>query len=250
MLEIRNLTAGYSGQTVLNYVNLDIPEGKVTVLAGPNGCGKTTLLKALVGVLPAEKELYLSGQPLHSLPAKDLAKKIAYLPQNRPVPEITVQNLVLHGRFPYLRYPRRYRPEDLCIAQEAMERLGIADLADRNLPTLSGGQRQKVYLAMALAQDTDVVLLDEPTTFLDIAHQIQMMELARFLSAQGKTVVLVLHDLAMALEYADHLVVLSGGSVAVQGDAEHVFSSGVLNTVFRVKVSRVMTDDGWKYYYG
>lgn len=249
MLEIKNLTAGYPGNPVLNYVNLNIPEGKVTVIAGPNGCGKSTLLKAIGGILPCEKEVFLSGQPLHSLPPKELAKRIAYLPQNRTIPEITAQRLVLHGRFPYLSYPRRYRPEDIRIAREAMERLGIEDLADRNLATLSGGQRQKVYLAMALAQDTDVILLDEPTTFLDIRHQMQLMELSRHLAEQGKTVVLVLHDLAMAMEYADHLVVLSGGSVAAEGEGAQVFSCGKLKQVFGVEIRRVMTDDGWKYYY-
>lgn len=250
MLEIKNLTAGYSGDPVLRYVNLEIPEGKLTVVAGPNGCGKSTLLKAIAGILPGEREVVLSGQPLHTLPQRELAKKIAYLPQNRTIPEITAQRLVLHGRFPYLSYPRRYRPEDIRIAKESMKTLGIESLADRNLATLSGGQRQKVYLAMALAQDTPVVLLDEPTTFLDIRYQLQLMELTRFLAEQGKTMVLVLHDLAMALEYADHLVILSGGRIAAQGDAEAVFSSGILKEIFGVEVSRIMTDGGWKYYYG
>ena len=250
MLEIKNLTAGYPGEEVLRYVNLNIPEGKVTVIAGPNGSGKSTLLKALAGVLPGEKEVYFNGIPLHSLPQKELAKQVAYLPQNRPVPEITVRKLVLHGRFPYLSYPRRYRREDIRIAEAAMEKLGILDLADRELTTLSGGQRQKVYIAMALAQDTKVVLLDEPTTYLDIRHQMQTMELAKFLAGEGKTVVLVLHDLAMALEFADHLVVLSKGTVAAEGDGETVFSSGVLDRVFGVTVDRMMTDGGWKYYYG
>lgn len=250
MLEIKNLTAGYSGDPVLRYVNLEIPEGKLTVVAGPNGCGKSTLLKAIAGILPGEREVVLSGQPLHSLPPKELAKRIAYLPQNRTIPEITAQRLVLHGRFPYLSYPRRYRPEDIRIAKESMKTLGIESLADRNLATLSGGQRQKVYLAMALAQDTPVVLLDEPTTFLDIRYQLQLMELTRLLAEQGKTMVLVLHDLAMALEYADHLVILSGGRIAAQGDAETVFSSGILKEIFGVEVSRIMTDCGWKYYYG
>lgn len=250
MLEIRNLTAGYPGHPVLNYVNLSLPEGKVTVIAGPNGCGKSTLLKAAAGILSCEKQVLLGTEDLSGLSSRELAQKIAYLPQNRPVPEITAERLVLHGRFPYLSYPRRYRPEDRRIAREAMEKLGISQLSDRSLPTLSGGQRQKVYIAMALAQDTPVVLLDEPTTFLDIAHQLQLMELARFLAGEGKTVVLVLHDLTMAMEYADHLVILSDGAIAAQGDAEKVFSSGCLSRVFGVTVDRVMTDSGWKYYYG
>ena len=249
MLEIRNLTAGYPGNPVLNYVNLNIPTGQVTVIAGPNGCGKSTLLKAIAGILPGEKELYLKGAPLHNLPPRGLARKIAFLPQNRPIPEITAERLVLHGRFPWLGYPRRYRQEDIRIAREAMERLGISDLAQRNVATLSGGQRQKVYLAMALAQETDVVLLDEPTTFLDIRHQLQLMSLARLLAKEGKTVVLVLHDLALALEQADHLVVLKKGAVAAAGTPEEVWEKDCLKDIFGVEVRRAQTTDGWKYYY-
>lgn len=249
MFEIRDLTAGYPGLSVLNYVNLDIPEGQVTVLAGPNGCGKSTLLKAIAGVLPGKRELYLGGEALHGLSARELARRIAFLPQNRPVPEITAQRLVLHGRFPWLGYPRRYRPEDLDIARQALERLGIADLAQRSVSSLSGGQRQKVYLAMALAQDTEVILLDEPTTFLDIRHQLQLHDLARGLAREGKTVVLVLHDLALALEKADRLVILENGAVAAQGTPEEVWEAACLTNIFGVEVRRIQTPDGWKYYY-
>lgn len=248
MLEIKNLTAGYPGHPVLEQVSFPVPEGKLTVIAGPNGCGKSTLLKAIGGILPARRELYLQGQPLHSLSQRELARKIAFLPQNRPVPEITAERLVLHGRFPWLGYPRRYRPEDQRIAREAMEMLGIGDLAGRSVSALSGGQRQKVYLAMALAQDTPVVLLDEPTTYLDIRHQLQLMALARQLAEGGKTLLLVLHDLSLAMEYADHLVILEKGQVATQGSPGEVFASGALNRVFGVEVKRTKTEDGWNYY--
>jgi len=249
MLEIRNLSAGYPGNRILTDVSLDLAEGKLTVIAGPNGCGKSTLLKALTGILPAEGSALLDGQNLLTLDRRELAKKVAFLPQNRPVPEITVKNLVLHGRFPYLSYPRRYRPEDHAIAAAAMEKMGVADLADRNLSTLSGGQRQKVYIAMALAQDTPVVLLDEPNTFLDIAHQLQLMQQARALAAEGKTMVLVLHDLSMALEYADSLAILQNGKCLIQDPPEAVFLSGALDAVFGVPVQRTETPDGWKYYF-
>ena len=249
MLEIRDLTAGYPGNPVLSDIRLTIPEGKVTVIVGPNGCGKSTLLKALTGILTPAGSVRLDGQELLGLPPRELARKIAYLPQNRPVPEITAERLVLHGRFPYLSYPRRYRKEDYAIARKAMERMGVGALGDRSLGSLSGGQRQKVYIAMALAQDTPVVLLDEPNTFLDISHQLQLMHQARTLAREGKTVVLVLHDLAMALENADALVVLSRGKVACQGDAETVFTSRCLDQVFGVEVKRTQTPEGWKYYY-
>ena len=249
MLELHHFSAGYPGNPVLRELDLTFPAGGVTVVAGPNGCGKSTLLKAIAGILPSAGSLRLDGGDLLGLPPRALAQRIAYLPQSRQVPEITAKRLVLHGRFPYLSYPRRYRKEDEAIARAAMDRMGVWDLADRNLSSLSGGQRQKVYIAMALAQDTPVVLLDEPNTFLDISHQMQMMEEAKLLAQSGKTVVLVLHDLTMALERADHLVVLDRGAVAAQGTAREVFASGCLRAVFGVEVCRTWTEDGWKYYY-
>jgi iron complex transport system ATP-binding protein len=248
MLEVRNLSAGYPGNPVLEHISLTIPQGAVTVIAGPNGCGKSTLLKALAGILPAAGSAVLDGQELLALTGRELARKVAFLPQNRQLPEITVENLVLHGRFPYLSYPRRYRPEDYRIAREAMARMGIADLAKRNILTLSGGQRQKAYIAMALTQDTPVVLMDEPNSFLDIAHQLQLMDQARSLAAEGKTVVLVLHDLTLALEYADFLAVLSEGQCLYRGTPEEVFRSGSLEEAFGVNVRRFSTPGGWKYY--
>lgn len=249
MLEIQNLRAGYPGNPVLNDICLTIPQGAVTVIAGPNGCGKSTLLKALTGILPASGSVRLEGQELLTLSRRELAKKVAFLPQNRPIPEITVKNLVLHGRFPYLSYPRHYRQEDLVIAQTAMEKMGVAELADRMITTLSGGQRQKVYIAMALAQDTPVILLDEPNTFLDIAHQLQLMEQAKALAAEGKTVVLVLHDLSMALDCSDSLAVLLEGKCLFQGNPEEAFLSGSLERAFGIQIHRLHTSIGWKYYF-
>ena len=249
MLEIRNLRAGYPGNPVLKDICLTIPQGAVTVIAGPNGCGKSTLLKALAGILPASGSVTLEGQELLALNRRELAKQVAFLPQNRAVPEITAKRLVLHGRFPYLSYPRRYRPEDHALAEAALETMGVAHLAQRTLSTLSGGQRQKVYIAMALAQDTPVVLLDEPNTFLDIAQQLQLMEQAKALAAAGKTVVLVLHDLSLALEYADSLAILSERECLIQGSPEEVFQSGALSSAFQVQVERMRTPAGWKYYF-
>lgn len=248
MLEIKNLTAGYAGKPVLQNLSLTIPAGQVTAVVGPNGCGKSTLLKVLAGILPGQGSLLLQGQALDGLSSRERAQKIAYLPQNRTVPEITAGRLVLHGRFPYLSYPRRYRQEDYGAAERAMARLGILDLKDRDLTTLSGGQRQKVYIAMVLAQDTPVVLLDEPNTYLDIAHQLQLMTLARLLAAEGKAVVLVLHDLAMALETADQLAVMKEGTILCHGTCEAVFPSGALQQAFGVTVNRTQTPDGWRYY--
>ena len=250
MLEIRSLSAGYPGCPVLRDISLTISAGAVTVIAGPNGCGKSTLLKALAGILPATGSVSLDGEELLAMDRRGRARKVALLPQNRQIPEITVKNLVLHGRFPYLSYPRRYRQEDHRMAEAAMEKMGLSEFADRNLGALSGGQRQKAYIAMALAQDTPVVLLDEPNTYLDIAHQLRLMEHAKALAGEGKTVVLVLHDLAMALEWADSLAVLRDGRCCFQGTPEDTFCSGCLEKAFGVAVRRFSTPEGWKYSYG
>lgn len=249
MLEIRKLSAGYDGKPVLQDISMEIPESAVTVIVGPNGCGKSTLLKALAGILPSTGSAVLDGRELFGLDRRELARTVAFLPQNRPIPEISVRNLVLHGRFPYLAYPRRYRQEDHEAAEAAMLRMGVADLADRMVSTLSGGQRQKVYIAMALAQDTPVVLMDEPNAFLDIAHQLQLMVQAKALAGEGKTVVLVLHDLPLALTFADSLAVLSEGKCLFRGSPEEVFRSGCLDIAFGVKMYRIQTKEGWKYYY-
>ena len=250
MLEIQNLSAGYPGKPVLREVSASIPAGKTTVLLGPNGCGKSTLLKAVCGMLPLSAgAVLLDGEPISALSPQLLARKSAYLAQSRQVPDITVGRLVLHGRFPYLSFPRRYRAEDLAAAKAAMERMGIADLAEVPLDRLSGGQRQKAYIAMALAQDTPVVLLDEPTTYLDVGHQLGMMARAKELADQGRTVVMVLHDLSLALQTADRVLVMAEGRVICAGTPEEVFTSGTLDRVFGVKLGRVRTASGWHYYY-
>lgn len=247
MLNISNLSAGYPGRQVLSNLNLTIPGGSFTAIVGPNGCGKSTLLKAIVGLLPYDGDISLEQVALRDLSANARAKKIAYLPQSRSVPQLSVEKLVLHGRFPYLSYPRRYRQEDRLAAADALRALEIEDLTQRWLPALSGGERQKVYLAMALAQQTPVILMDEPTAPLDICHKFQVLSLARSLARQGKTVILVLHDLDLALTYADHIVVMEQGHIAAQGTAEEIISRGILETVFHIHITKAETDSGVRY---
>lgn len=249
MIKTQDLCAGYASEQILFDINLTIPSGKITVILGPNGCGKSTLLKTFCGILPIQSgSIHLNADSLNTFTPKTLARQISYLSQSRQVGDITVQRMVLHGRFPYLSYPRRYRTEDLQIAQEAMNRMGIANFADAPIGTLSGGTRQKVYIAMALAQDTPIILFDEPTTYLDVSHQLQMMEHARFLSQDGKTVVMVLHDISMAMQVADKIIVMDKGHVIDQGTPQTIYDSGCLNTVFGVKINRVQTANGWHYY--
>lgn len=248
MIEVYDLCAGYAGKTVLQNLSLSFPSAELTVIVGPNGCGKSTLLKSICGILrPTSGEVRVDGVLFSAL--SHPARQIAYLPQHRPTPDITVERLVLHGRFPYLSYPRRYGKRDIEIARAALERMGLSEAANVPVGTLSGGMRQKVYLAMILAQDTASVLLDEPTTYLDPAHQLQTMADARALSAGGKTVVMVLHDLPLALRAADRIVVMEGGRAVCAGKPEEVYQSGQLDGVFGVTVRRVETPNGWQFYY-
>ena len=249
MIELRKLSCGYRENPVLREVSLTFPMGKVVVLLGPNGCGKSTLLRTAMGLLSKQGgEVRFDGVEISALSAREIAKKVAYLSQSRNIPAITARRMVLHGRFPYLSYPRRYRSEDYAIVQRALEQADAADLAERPVGELSGGQRQKVYLAMALAQDTDTVLMDEPTTYMDVRHQLEVMAIARKLAGQGRAVVLVLHDLSLALRTADEVAVLDRGRLQMVGTPEEVFTSGALNSAFGVTVKRVQSEDGWQYY--
>lgn len=250
MLKVKDVCTGYEGREVLHKVTARIEAGKITVLAGPNGCGKSTLLKTMMGMNgKTSGEIWVAGKQMEEYKPEELARKIAYLPQNRNVPDITVKRMVLHGRFPYLKYPRRYRKLDMEIAEAALRQVGMEEVADKNMNKLSGGMQQKVYIAMALAQDTPIIMMDEPTSFLDIVYQMKLMEIARELADQGKAVVLVLHDISMALRMADHMIVLFEGTAAKSGTPEEVFESGTLDRVFGLQIKRVATEDGWQYYY-
>lgn len=250
MIELRGVSAGYPGREVLHDISLACPPGRVLVLLGPNGCGKSTLIRAASGLLPVSGgQVLLDGRPIEEHSPRQIAQKAAYLPQSRAVPNITARRMVLHGRFPHLSYPRRCRPQDYAAAQQALEWVDAEDIADRILPELSGGQRQKVYLAMALAQDTETIFMDEPTTYLDVRNQLEVMALAHRLAEQGRAVVLVLHDLCLALQSADEIALLSDGRLAQVGTPEALFTSGILTSVMGVTLGRIAAERGWRYYY-
>lgn len=238
MIRLEKITAGYGETPVLQDVTLQFAPGSLTVLAGPNGSGKSTLLKCAAGLLPVQAgQVLVDDAPLaeYEKDRRQLARKLAYLPQSRPVPGITAKRMVLHGRFPHLGWPRRYRAEDHAAAKRAMEACGIGELAHRPVSALSGGQRQKVYLAMALAQEAPAILLDEPTTHLDIRHRLEILQLARRLADEGKTVVLVLHELDLALRYADKLALLEQGKLIAFDAPRKIAESGLLERVFGVR---------------
>lgn len=250
MIKLKDISVSYGQKNILDNINYEFLDGKITVIVGMNGCGKSTLLKTIVGLLnPIRGQVLLDNNDIKMLTDQKRAQQIAYLPQNRNIPVISVARMVLHGRFPYLSYPRRYKKEDYEIANIALERIGITALKDRNMAELSGGERQKVYLAMALAQETSTILLDEPTTFLDINYQLEILRLLTDLRKEGKTVITVLHDIGAALSIADQLVVMQEGKIVMDGSPEKIYQSGILEKVFHIKEHCFYDEHKNKHYY-
>ncbi len=234
-LRAENLTLAYDA-VVARELGVSVPDGSFTVIVGPNACGKSTLLKALARMLkPDAGTVYLDGRTITSYRSREVARRLGLLPQSSIAPSgITVGDLVARGRYPHQRLLRQWSSQDEAVVVEAMRRTGVAELADRLVDELSGGQRQRVWLAMVLAQQTPILLLDEPTTFLDIAHQIEVLELCADLNADaGHTLVAVLHDLNQACRYATNLIVLApGGRIAAQGDPCEIVTAELIADVF------------------
>ncbi|MGB9094919.1 Fe(3+) dicitrate ABC transporter ATP-binding protein FecE [Erwinia sp.] len=235
-LTAKHLRAGYGNKTILDDISLTLPSGKITALIGPNGCGKSTLLKCFSRLIaPQSGEIQLDNERIQSLSGRELARKLALLPQQHSVPEgIRVEELVGYGRNPWLPLWHRLGKRDRQIIRQAMDVTRIAGLADRLVSQLSGGQQQRVFLALTLAQTTPVLLLDEPTTYMDMNHQTELMLLLRQLNQQGKTVVTVLHDLNQASRYCDHLVMIAKGKIIAQGTPQDVMIPELLASVFAV----------------
>ena len=249
MVTIKDLHVSYDGAEMLHGVSAQFPEGKISVIIGPNGSGKSTAMKSIVRLVEADSgSICIAGKAISELSQKELAQTVAYLPQSRNVPDISVYNMVMHGRFPYLSYPRKYRKEDREMVDKALQWVDLKDLARRKLESLSGGQRQKAYMAMALAQDTDVVLMDEPTTYLDIKNQFELLERARSLADSGKTVIMILHDMELVLHCADHVLLMDKGSVIASGSAAEVLRSEQVRQAFGVTPCFFEAEDGLHCY--
>ncbi|QCX77389.1 putative siderophore transport system ATP-binding protein YusV [Streptomyces sp. YIM 121038] len=234
-LTARELTLAYEDRTVVHALDLAIPDGAVTVVVGPNACGKSTTLRALGRLLkPRGGAVLLDGEELAKLPTRRIAQRIGLLPQTPVAPEaITVADLVARGRQPHQRWWQQWSDADERAVTEAMERTDVTALAERAVDELSGGQRQRVWIAMALAQETELLLLDEPTTYLDIAHQVEVLDLVRQLNHdRGRTVAVVLHDLNQAARYADHLVAMKEGRVVAEGAPRDVVTAELVRDVF------------------
>lgn len=228
------LTLAYERRVVAEGLTVDVPDGSFTVVIGPNACGKSTLLRALARTLrPRAGTVLLDGRDIHSLPSRAVARTLGLLPQSSVAPDgITVADLVARGRYPHQGLLRQWSAEDERVVAESMADTGVAELADRPVDELSGGQRQRVWIAMALAQRTPLLLLDEPTTWLDIAHQVEVLELCARLHEQGRTLVAVLHDLHQAARYATHLIAMRDGRVVAEGDPREVVTADLVRQVF------------------
>lgn len=235
MLHVRDLTVSYGAATIIDGLALDVPRGGVTTIVGPNGCGKSTLLRAVAGLIPRERgEVVLNGRNTAEMKRREIARTLAVLPQTPVAPDgLTVRDLVGRGRHPHQTWLRQTAEKDSAMVDKVMELTQVSEFAERPLERLSGGQRQRAWIAMVLAQDTPLVLLDEPTTYLDLSHSVELLALIRRLADDmGRTVVMVLHDLNLAARFSDQLVVMKGGEVQAAGTPAEVVSEQLLADVF------------------
>lgn len=233
------LTLGYEGVPVTKDLSIEIPPGKFTVLVGANACGKSTLLRSLARLLkPQAGSVTLDGRDIATMATRDIATQLGILPQTPTAPEgITVANLVSRGRYPHQKWFRQWTEQDDAVVAWALESTGTESIAGRTVDALSGGQRQRVWIAMALAQETEILMLDEPTTYLDVAHQIDVLDLLVNLNQQeGRTIVAVLHDLNLSCRYAEHLIAMRAGEVIAQGRPEHIVTEELVHAVYGLRV--------------
>ena len=241
-LRAESVSLGYDGLRVIEELDLTLPDGKITAVVGPNACGKSTLLRGLARLHPLDGgRITLDGVDITAMPRKELARKVGMLPQSSIAPDgVRVAELVSRGRYPHQGWFGRHSSDDDEVVSTALESTGVAELADRPVAELSGGQRQRVWIAMVLAQQTDIVLLDEPTTFLDVRHQLDLLDLLTELNRdRGTTVAMVLHELNLAARYADHLVVMSAGKIVAEGAPSDVLTREVVDQAFGLRAQVV-----------
>ena len=242
---IEQLSAGYQNEMIFEDLNIEIAEGKITTIIGPNGCGKSTLLKTIGRILKKEKgEIYLQEQNMQSLSTKDIAKQLAMLSQSPSAPmQLKVEELISYGRYPHRKNVNRLSKRDLEMIEWALDVTNTTPFRNRDLAQLSGGQRQRVWLAMALAQETSILLLDEPTTYLDMAHQLEVLNIVKKLNEEHQcTIVMVLHDINHAARYSDDLIAMRDGVLVAQGHPSNIMTPSVLKDVFQIN-AKIIHDE-------
>ncbi len=251
MLEYRHVSASCQGTPILQDISLSFPEGKITALVGPNGCGKTTLLQCLNGVSRVtEGNIYLNGEDFLKLSPKERARSLSFLPQVRTlIPSLPVKTLVEHGRFPYLGFARRKTEKDIALVQKAMEFTRVEQFRDQYADTLSGGVRQRVFFAMVLAQDCDILVLDEPSTYLDLAGQRDFLSMITDLRSQGRTIILTMHNLDHALRTADYLAVMGNRKIAAFGTPDECLRQHVIEDIFDTTWKKFKDEEGVYYFF-
>ncbi len=240
ILKADQLTIGYEDKIIVEGLNVEFPSKLITAIIGPNGCGKSTLLKTLARLHKAEAGYtYLDGKAIHKMPTKEIARQMAILPQGPDAPNgLSVYDLISYGRTPYQSGFSKLSRHDQKMIDWALEVTGLMSIKDQSVDTLSGGQRQRAWIAMSIAQETDLLLLDEPTTYLDLAHQLEVLKLLERLNREeGRTIIMVIHDLNQAARFAHHLVAMKDGKLVREGSADEVISEGVLKEVFRIDTS-------------
>lgn len=249
MIELRNLFVSYEKKNIIKDASVAIEDGKITSIIGPNGAGKSTLLKAMIGICQTSGDILIDDTSTKDMTRTEIAKKIAFLSQGKNTPDMTVEQMVLHGRFPHIGYPRKYTKKDKDIVSFSLKQMGIDDLAHQNMNTLSGGMRQRAYLAMAFAQDTKYIFCDEPTTYLDISHQLELMNELRTLADSGKGILAVMHDLPLAFHFSDSIIVMKEGTIIEKTTPEKLCKTSLIREIFGVDIQQSAESghDSYKY---
>ncbi len=248
MLELKDLSIGFKGLPVVKDINLTCSRGEITTIIGKNGTGKSTLLKSAASLLkPLSGTIMLEGKPQQEYSRREWAKKMAFLSQSHTESNCTVHSLVEHGRYPHLGFSRRMDEQDCLLVDRAIETMGIGNIRDKGLLQISGGERQKAYLAMALAQETPYIALDEMATYLDLSVQKEMLALLQSLKGQGRCIIAVMHDLPSALQISDHICLLDKGEVVAYAKADEALASGLIEKVFGVEITRIAGGKGPRY---
>lgn len=243
MIDLQKVGVVYNKTLVLSDITYIFKQNEFTCIIGKNGCGKSTLLRAMAGLMPYMGVILLNGNETYTIPKRERAKMLSYLPQIRTIPNMNVWTLIAHGRFPHLRFSKMLTERDKKQIEYASDVAGVDDLLHRDLATLSGGERQRAYIAMIVAQDADVMLLDEPTAYLDIEHQLEILELLKKLHKNGKGIIMVAHDLPQAFSYASHIVLVADGSLADYGIPSEICRSDRIQNTFGVTLKKVIDSD-------